>query len=49
MNNLSDDLKLIKQFEREIGIELKRVFLHTIGKEPVTGFAADNNGWVNHL
>jgi internalin A len=46
---MSDDLKLVKQLEKEIGIELRRVPLERIGDIGVTGFAADDNWRVRGL
>jgi small GTP-binding protein len=45
----SDDLTLIEQLEKEVGIELLRVPLEEIGEYYVTGFAADDNGRVRGL
>jgi Leucine-rich repeat (LRR) protein len=46
---MSDDLKLVKQLEKEIGIKFERVSLEKIGNWQVTGFAADDNGRVRSL
>jgi internalin A len=46
---MSDDLKLVQQLEKEIGIQLKRVHMKEIGRYDVTGFEADHNGWVRGL
>jgi len=45
---MSDDLKLVEQFQKETGIKLKRVPLDDI-ERGVTGFAADDNGRVRGL
>ncbi|MCX6584105.1 MAG: leucine-rich repeat domain-containing protein [Candidatus Aminicenantes bacterium] len=45
----SDDLKRVKQFEKETGITLQRVSLEDIGEVEVTGFAADDNGRARGL
>ncbi|MCP4218474.1 MAG: hypothetical protein GY765_27820 [bacterium] len=41
---MSDDLKLIKQLETEIGIKLPRIALEQIGRQDITGFDADDKG-----
>ncbi len=46
---MSDDLKLVQQFEKETGIKLKEVPMEMIGIYNVTGFAADDNGRVRGL
>ncbi|MCX6583496.1 MAG: leucine-rich repeat domain-containing protein [Candidatus Aminicenantes bacterium] len=46
---MSDDLKLVEQFEKETGITLERVSLEKIGSSIVDGFAADDNGRVRGL
>jgi hypothetical protein len=45
----SDDLKRVKQFEKETEITLQRVSLEDIGEVEVTGFGADDNGRVRGL
>ncbi|MCP5103188.1 MAG: GTP-binding protein [bacterium] len=46
---MSDDLKLVKQLEKETGIKLKRVTMEDIEKVRITGFAADDNVRVQGL
>ncbi|UCH98242.1 MAG: leucine-rich repeat domain-containing protein [Candidatus Aminicenantes bacterium] len=46
---MSDDLKMVKQLQQEIGIKLPRVSLEKLMTYPITGFAADDNGWVRGL
>jgi len=45
---MSDDLKLVEQFEKETGITLKRIPLEKIWAA-TTGFAVDDNGRVRGL
>lgn len=46
---MSDDLKLIEQLEKEMGIKLERISLERIETHGNTGFAADNKGRVRGL
>jgi hypothetical protein len=46
---MTNDLDLVKQLEKEIGIKLKQVPLEMIGKKPLTAFAKDDNGNVKGL
>jgi hypothetical protein len=46
---MTNDLDLVKELEREIGIKLKQVPLKKIGKGAITAFAKDDNGHVKGL
>ena len=46
---MSDDLKLINQLEREIGIKLQRRSQEEIGHIDISGFVADDEGRVQEL
>ncbi|MCP4219939.1 MAG: AAA family ATPase [bacterium] len=46
---MSDDLKLVEQLETEIGIKLPRIALEQIGRQDITGFAADDKDRVKGL
>ncbi len=46
---MSDDLKLIEQFEKETGIKLEPITMAEMGLQDVFGFAADDNGRVRGL
>ncbi len=46
---MSDDLRLVKQLQKETGIELPQIPMEKIVEFGVIGFAADNNGRVRGL